>query len=239
MGFQFQNNAPSFDLGISVSKGLVEDFSVAGQFGYNTAVGTSFETVWGVGGTPTYPSTATGCTVTSSNTASDNTGTVLVSGLDANYDLQTAVATIGGSATTETFIRVFSIRMLTANTGNANVGTLTATVDSQTVATVPVGYGSSLSAIYTIPRNKRGYIVQASIGASKQKEIEAKILIKQVSNGNVWNTVAFQSTFGVPLFETFVIPFVVEEKTDIELRAKADATTAISGSLSLFLEDYD
>jgi hypothetical protein len=239
MGFQFQNNAPSFDLGISVSKGLVEDFSVAGQFGYNTAVGTSFETVWGVGGTPTYPSTATGCTVTSSNTASDNTGTVLVSGLDANYDLQTAIATIGGGATTETFIRVFSIRMITANTGNANVGTLTATVDSQTVATVSVGYGSSLSAIYTIPRNKRGYIVQASIGSSKQKEIEAKILTKQVSNGNVWNTVAFQSTFGVPLFETFVIPFVVEEKTDIELRAKADATTSVSGSISLFLEDYD
>jgi hypothetical protein len=239
MGFQFQNNPPSFDLGISVTKGLVEDFSVAGQFGYNTAVGTSFETVWGVGGTPTYPSTATGCTVTSSDTASDNTGTVLVSGLDANYDLQTAVATIGGGATTETFIRVFSIRMITANTGNANVGTLTATVDSQTVATVSVGYGSSLSAIYTIPRRKRGYIVQASIGSSKQKEIEAKILTKQVSNGNVWNTVGFQSTFGVPLFETFVIPFVVEEKTDIELRAKADATTSVSGSLSLFLEDYD
>lgn len=239
MGFQFQNNAPSFDLGISVTKGLVEDFSVAGQFGYNTAVSTAFETVWGVGATPTYPSSATGCTVTSSDTASDDTGTVLVSGLDANYDLQTAVATIGGGATTETFIRVFSIRMLTANTGNANVGTLTATVDSQTVATVSIGYGSSLSAIYTIPRNKRGYIVQASIGSSKQKEIEAKILTKQVSNGNVWNTVAFLTTFGIPVFESFPIPFVIEEKTDIELRAKADATTAVSGSLSLFLEDYD
>jgi len=32
---------------------------------------------------------------------------------------------------------------------------------------------------------------------------------------------------------------MVEEKTDIELRVKADATTAVSGSLSLFLEDYD
>jgi hypothetical protein len=239
MGFQFINHPPSFDLGISVSKGLVEDFSAVGQFGYNTAISTSFETVWGVGATPVYPSTATGCTVTSSNTVSDNDGTVLVTGLDANYVQQTAIATIGGGATTETFIRVFSIRMITATTGNANVGTLTATVDSQTVATVPVGYGSSLSAIYTIPANKRGYIVQASIGASKQKEIEAKILTKQVSNGNVWNTVAFQSTFGVPLFETFVIPFMIEEKTDIELRAKADATTAVSGSIALFLEDYD
>lgn len=37
MGFQFQNNAPSFDLGISVSKGLVEDFTAIGQFGYNSA----------------------------------------------------------------------------------------------------------------------------------------------------------------------------------------------------------
>jgi hypothetical protein len=64
-------------------------------------------------------------------------------------------------------------------------------------------------------------------------------MTKKITNGNVWNTIGFQSTFGVPLFETFVIPFVVEEKTDIELRAKADATTAVSGSLALFLEDYD
>jgi hypothetical protein len=239
MGFQFQNNPPSFPLGISVLKGLVEDYSAVGQFGYNTAVSTSFETVWGVGATPVYPSTATGCTVTSSDTVSDNDGTVLVTGLDANYVQQTAIATIGGGATTETFIRVFSIRMITATTGNANVGTLTATVDSQTVATVNPTYGSSLSAIYTIPANKRGYIVQASIGSSKQKEIEAKIMTKQISNGNVFNTVGFLTTFGVPVFETFPIPFMIEEKTDIELRAKADATTAVSGSIALFLEDYD
>ena len=239
MGFQFINHPPSFDLGISVSKGLVEDFTAVGQFGYNTAVGTSFETVWGVGGFPVYPTTATGCAVTSSNTGSDNGGTVLVTGLDADYNQVTATATIGGGATAQTFIRVFSLRMLTATTGDANVGTLTATVDSKTVGTVVIGYGSSLSAIYTISANKRGYIVQASIGSSKQKEIEAKIMTKTITNGNVWNTVGFQSTFGVPLFETFVIPFTVEEKTDIELRAKADATTAVSGSIALFLEDYD
>lgn len=239
MGFQFINHPPSFDLGISVSKGLVEDFTAVGQFGYNTAVGTSFETVWGVGGFPVYPTTATGCAVTSSDTVSDNGGTVLVTGLDADYNQVTATATIGGGATAQTFIRVFSLRMLTATTGDANVGTLTATVDSKTVGAVVIGYGSSLSAIYTIPANKRGYIVQASIGSSKQKEIEAKIMTKTITNGNVWNTVAFQSTFGVPLFETFVIPFTVEEKTDIELRAKADATTAVSGSIALFLEDYD
>ena len=77
MAFNIQNTQPvlPFQFGLSVEKGLVEDFSSAGQFGYNTAISSTFETVWGVGGTPTYPSTATGCTVTSSNTASDDTGT--------------------------------------------------------------------------------------------------------------------------------------------------------------------
>jgi hypothetical protein len=64
-------------------------------------------------------------------------------------------------------------------------------------------------------------------------------MTKKITNGNVWNTIGFQSTFGIPLFETFIIPFVVEEKTDIELRARQTATTSISGSLALFLEDYD
>ena len=239
MGFQFQNNPPSFPLGISVLKGLVEDYSAVGQFGYNTDVSTSFETVWGVGGFPDYPTSATGCTVTSSNTGADNGSNVLVTGLDSNYEQATAVATVGGSATSQTFIRVFSIRMITAVTGTANVGTLTATVNSKTVAIVNPTYGSSLSAIYTVPAKKRAYIVQASIGSSKQKEIEAKIMTKQVSNGNVFNTVGFLTTFGIPVFETFPIPFMVEEKTDIELRVKADATTSVSGSLSMYLESYD
>jgi len=64
-------------------------------------------------------------------------------------------------------------------------------------------------------------------------------MTKKITNGNVWNTIGFQTTFGIPLFETFPIPFMIEEKTDIELRAKADATTSVSGSLSMFLESYD
>jgi hypothetical protein len=240
MTFNIQNSKPfvEFDFGINVQKGLIENFSAVGTFGYNDDVSTSFETVSSVGGVYSYPTTATTATVTSSNTASDNTGTVLVSGLDENYDLASETLTIGGGAGSITFIRVFTARMLTANTGNANVGNLTVTVDSKTVAYVQATYGASLSAIYTIPRNKRGWIVSASIGMSKQKEVESKILKKQVSNGNVWNTVGYQTTFGVPVYRKFEIPILVDQKSDIELRAKADATSAISGSFSLYLEDY-
>ena len=240
MTFNIQNSKPfvEFDFGINVQKGLVEDFSAVGTFGYNDGISTSFETVSSVGGVYSYPTSATTATVTSSDTASDDTGTVLVSGLDSNYDLASETLTIGGGAGSVSFIRVFSARMLTANTGNANVGNLTVTVDSKTVAYVQATYGASLSAIYTIPRNKRGWIVSASIGMSKQKEVESKILTKQISNGNVWNTVGYQTTFAVPIYRRFEIPILVDQKSDIELRAKADATSAISGSFSLYLEDY-
>jgi len=229
------NNMP---FGLGVQKGLVTNFSATGIFGYNPDISSTFETISSVGGIYVYPTASSTAVATSSNTASDNTGTVLVSGLDENYDLASETLIIGGGAGSITFIRVFSARMLTANTGNANVGNLTVTVDSKTVAYVPATYGASLSAIYTIPRNKRGWIVSASIGMSKQKEVESKILTKQVSNGNVWNTVGYQTTFAVPVYRKFEIPILVDQKSDIELRAKADATSAISGSFSLYLEDY-
>ena len=240
MAFNVQNKEENeqFPFGILVQKGLVEDFSAVGAFGHNPDVSTAFETVWGGGGLYVYPTTATGATVTSSDTASDNNGTVLITGLDANYNQVSATATIGGSATTQTFLRVFSAQMKTATTGSENVGNLTVTVDSKTVAYVEAGYGASLSAIYTIPANKRGFLINASVACSKQKELEAKIVTKAITNGNVWNTIAFQTTFASPLYEDFIIPFMIDQKTDIELRAKTDATTAVSGSISLFLEDY-
>ena len=240
MAFNIQNSRPfiEFDFGINVQKGLVEDFSAVGQFGYNPSVSTTFATVWGGTGLYVYPTTATTVTATSSNTASDNGGTILISGLDASYNQQSETITIGGSSSTNTFIRVFSARMLTATTGNANVGNITITADSKTVAYINAGYGSNLSAIYTVPANKRAWIVSASIGMSKQKEIEAKSLAKGLNNGNVWNTVVYQTTFAVPLYRRFEIPILIDQKHDIEMRAKADATSAVSASFSIYLEDY-
>ena len=240
MGFNIQNSRPfvEFDFGINVQKNLVDGFSAVGQFGYNPDVGTSFETITSVGGIYVYPTTASTAVATSSNTSADNNGTVLISGLDENYNIASETITIGGSASTTTFIRVFNARMLTANTGDANVGTITITVDSKTVASIPVGYGSNLSCLYTVPANKRAWIVSASVGMSKQKELESKIMVKGINNGNVWNTVGYQSSFSVPVYRKFEIPILVEEKSDIEIRAKADATCAVSASFGLYLEDY-
>ena len=227
------NNMP---FGLGVQKGLVTNFSATGIFGYNPDISSTFETISSVGGIYSYPTASSTAVATSSNTVSDNNGTVLVSGLDSNFDLASETITIGGSASTTSFIRVFSARMVTANTGDANVGNITITVDSKTVAYIPATYGSSLSANYCIPRNYKGYIMSAYAGVSKQKELTAKIMTKQINNGNVWNTVGFQTTFAVPVYQEFVVPIQVNEKTDIEMRALTDATTSVSGGFTLALE---
>ena len=229
------NNMP---FGLGVQKGLVNNFSGVHKFGLNTAVGTSFETIWDGNNTYTYPSSSGTATATSSDT-DDNTGTVEIQGLDSNYDLASETLTIGGSAGSVNFIRVFRAIMKTANTGNANVGTITITVSSTTVAQIRDGYGQTLMCVYTVPRKYNAYLMQIDVGSSKDLENEIRFITKDISNGNVWNTKAFITTRGGFIEKNYVVPVTIPEKTDIELIAKASATSSISGGFELILEKVD
>jgi len=240
MPFNIQNSRPfvQFPFGINVDKQLVEDFSGVTKFGYSSSVGGTFQTIWDGNSTYIYPSSAGTATVTSTNTASDNGGTVEIQGLDSNYDIATETLIIGGSAGTKSFIRVFRAIMKTATTGNANVGTLSVIVSTVTVAQITPEYGQSLMSVYTIPRNKRGYIVQLDVGTSKDLENEIRIIAKQITNGNVWNTKEFITTRGGFIQKNYIYPLKFDEKTDIEIVAKSSATSSISAGFELFLEDY-
>ena len=240
MSFNIQNSRPfvQFPFGINVDKQLVEDFSGVTKFGYSSSVGGTFQTIWDGNSTYIYPSSAGTATVTSTNTASDNGGTVEIQGLDSNYDIATETLVIGGSAGTKSFIRVFRAIMKTATTGNANVGTLSVIVSTVTVAKITPEYGQTLMSVYTIPRNKRGYIVQLDVGSSKDLENEIRIIAKQITNGNVWNTKEFITTRGGFIQKNYIYPLKFDEKTDIEIVAKSSATSSISAGFELFLEDY-
>ena len=240
MPFNIQNSRPfvQFPFGINVDKQLVEDFSGVTKFGYSSSVGGTFQTIWDGNSTYIYPSSAGTATVTSTNTASDDGGTVEIQGLDSNYDIATETLIIGGSAGTKSFIRVFRAVMKTATTGNANVGTLSVIVSTVTVAKITPEYGQTLMSVYTIPRNKRGYIVQLDVGSSKDLENEIRIIAKQITNGNVWNTKEFLTTRGGFIQKNYIYPLKFDQKTDIEIVAKSSATSSISAGFELFLEDY-
>ena len=236
MSFVSDNNIP---LGLAIQKGIINNFSGIHKFGLNTAVGTSFETIWDGNNTYTYPSSAGTATATSSNTSSDNNGTVEIQGLDSNYDLATETLTIGGSAGSTSFIRVFRAIMKTANTGTGNVGTITITVSSTTVAQIRDGYGQTLMCVYTVPRKYNAYLMQLDVGSSKNLENEIRFITKDISNGNIWTTKSFITTRGGFMEKNYAVPVVIGEKTDIELIAKASATSEVSGGFELILEKVD
>ena len=228
----------SLPIGLAVQRGDVNNFSGVQKFGYNSSVGTSFETIWDGGGDYTFITSSGTATATSSDT-DDNTGTIQIFGLDSNYDLAEETLTIGGSAGSVSFIRVFRALMKTANTGNANVGTITITVSSTTVAQILPTYGQTLMAIYTVPRKYQAYLVQLDVGSSKDLENEIKFRIKQIDNGNVWNTRSFITTRGGFVEKNYALPEIITAKTDIEMRAKSSATSSISGGFEIILEKVD
>lgn len=231
------NNMP---FGLGVQKGLVTNYTGIHKFGLNTAVGTSaFETIWDGNNTYTYPSSAGTATATSSDTSSDNNGTVEITGLDSNYDVATETLTIGGSAGSTSFIRVYRAVMKTANTGNTNVGIISITVSSTTVAQIRAGYGQTLMCVYTVPRKHNAYLMQLDVGSSKDQENEIRFITKEINNGNVWATKAFITTRGGFVEKNYAVPVILPEKTDIELVAKSSSTSAVSGGFELFIEKVD
>src|SRR6056300_327939 len=225
--------------GVSIQRGDINNFSGIQKFGYNASVGTSFETIWDNGGDYTFISSAGTATATSSDTGSDNTGTVEIQGLDSNYDLATETLTIGGAAGSTSFIRVFRAVMKTANTGTSNVGTISITVSSTTVAKIRPTYGQTLMCVYTVPRKYKAYLMQLDVGSSKDLENEVRFITKEIDNGNVWNTKAFITTRGGFVEKNYIVPIKFTEKTDLELVAKASATSSVSAGFELILEKVD
>jgi len=237
-GFRIENlRHPNNDImrNIGIARGDYSDLSSVHKFGYNSSVGTSFETVWDGNNNYTYFSAGT-ATVTSSNTAADDGGTVKVFGLDTNYDFIEETLTIGGSAGTKTFARVYRAYLETANTGTANVGTVTVTISTTSAAIIQPTYSQTLMCVYTIPRGYCGYLTQIDIGSSKDLENQITFNTNEIDNGNVWRIREFLTGRGGFLSKTYVTPIKFPPKTDIEIRAKASATSAVAANFELILE---
>ena len=231
--FQHNFNAP---VGVGIRRGLYTDLSGLYKFGYNSAVGGNYETVWDGNNVYTYIASA-GTAQAASDAAgsADDTATVLVQGLDSSYNPVEETLTVGGSAGTVEFYRIFRAQLVSHPTGNTNIGEITITADSKSAAIISEGQGQTLMALYTVPAGKRAYVVQLDVGSSKDLENEIRLITKNGSG--VWNTKAFITTRGGFMEKNFFMPTVVDEKLDIEIQAKASATSAVSAAFEVILED--
>ncbi len=220
---------------LAIARGQLNNFSGHSITGLLPTGSTSFQTLWNNGGVYVFPTAATTAVVTSSDAVSDDTGTVTIVGLDENYDNATEVVIIGGVASTTTFIRVNDMYMTTANTGTANVGVITCTVNVLPVSVIAAGINRALQSIYTVPNGYVQYMLSAHVGVSRAKEVEAQIVYR-LTGEPLFRLAGYAATYATALHRDFhnLTPF--PEKTDIDFRAKVDAVATLTGGFECYLE---
>ena len=220
---------------INIARGSVAQTSHINKFGYNTAVGTSFETVTDLGGDQYYPTSA-GIVSIVSDDANDDDGdtgarTVEIEGLDGNYNELVETVTLNGTGavtTTASFYRVFRMRVLTAGTSGTNEGVITASIGGNNIARISAANGGqTLMAVYTIPAGCKGYLDDFHGSLSKNQEAVFMIRTKGVQANSAWQVKAMFGTFANSVHYHYPIPLEIDEKTDIEIRAKAGATSEV------------
>ena len=171
-------SAPS-DFYLEVAKGNVPGHSAINKFGHNATITTASdpEDIWTGGGLYAFfPTTAQSMEILSSSTndTSGGTGarTVIVYGLDSNWDEQSETLTLNGTTPVNlvnTYIRMFRAVVLTAGSVETNDGNLTVRIQGggTTAIFIAADDGQTQQAIYTIPNGKSGYFIKGYVGISE------------------------------------------------------------------------
>ena len=229
---------------LQVARGQISYHKTIFKFGFNPDIDASLETVWAQGGLYTYLSSASTLYISSSSTADTAAGTgarnVTVFGLDADWNEVSVTVDLSGYTgvqlgTASNWIRVNRIIVNTAGTGGQNAGVLyvgteatpTLGVPTNKYATVAIGDNQTLMSLWTVPAGYTAYLTQTDVTvATTQNNKYATISILARPYGGVFQTkdkfVKAESTHT----QVYTFPLEFTEKTDIEVRAIGDSSSA-------------
>lgn len=240
-GFRISN--PLYDTGI----GYIE------KFGMNPSVGNSIETIWWTGGLYTYLTSASTIYVTS-DSLNDGTGqtgarTILVQGLNSDYEEITSIVTVGGGASTAQFLRVYRAQLyetgtlgnnagiLTISTGSGGTGTVLAKIGGNGTGVNFIGYGQTFLGLYTVPAGYNGFLTQWVVGSDTYNSpVTAFLTIRESDNQRRLLTKDVMKIAGGLHTKNYNVPLKIPEKTDIEIRAFNQAGTGVSSTFNIITE---
>ena len=219
----------------------------------NVDVDSNKETIWDDGGIYSYIASPETVAVTSSQPSKDNsTGTgartVEIQGLNSAYEVVTETLTVGGSAGTETFIRIFRAVVTTAGTSGVNEGVISVTSQSTTTLLASIGVdgtgsnaagrGQTFMSLYTVPAGKTAYLTQWTVGAGKQNTDAVAFILAKPFGQTAWNSKDIITVSATTYSKDYKIPLQFTEKTDIEVRAYSTTNNSlVSSTFNLILID--
>ena len=228
---------------LQVARGQISWHYPQFKFGFNPDVDNALETVWAEGGLYGYLSAASVLKVSSSSTddAAAGTGarTVQLYGLDADYNEINEIVTLNGQTSVNSvnsFLRINRMVIRSAGSGEINAGviyagtgTVTSGVPANKYATIAIGDGQTLMALWTVPAGYTAYLFQTDLTAActtSNKLLNVRIVSRPF--GEVFQ---IKDKFGMgvggeTVTQVYQYPLKFEEKTDLEVRAIGDAGSA-------------
>jgi len=241
---------------------LGEPLDTVFKFGRNREIATNSdpEDIWSVGGVYPFLTSSINVYVAStsgSDAAADNGAKqVTIQGLDENYSEQEETFVLNGQTPvtgSKTFSRVFRAFITHAgsnevNDGDINIGygTWSSGVPSNYIAQIPANEGQTQMAVYTVPKNKRAYLLKWSssiLTGASGKAANVQLIYRENNGTNqTVRKVKDQVGLGTNSMNTFQrkyeFPDFIPPKTDVFLRVEqVTATSDITGEFSLVLVD--
>ena len=210
---------------LQVARGQIIGHEVVNVFGYSTGItNAAFIPAWENIAAYAFPTVASTMLVTSSS-ASDTAVTILIDGLDANYDSITESVTLNGTNAVATTKEFFRIHGVITTAGNA-VGTMyVKNAGGTTYAQIAIGNGKTNMSVYTVPAGYTAYMTQfdAFSSTSVTSGVYATFRALTTSPTGVNNVV-----LNVPFLNTYEItrpyPLAYAEKTDIQWQCKSSGS---------------
>ena len=238
--------------GLQVARDQIQGHTAFCQFGINTNVGTSNETIWIGSSLYAFPASAAVMKISSSSTNDDAAGTgartVLVDGLNADYERVTEVVSLDGQTqvdTTNTYIRVNKMTVLTAGSGGTSVGNIYAGTGVAVSGVPPVVVNQTgilsnetESVFYTVPAGHTAFINAWTMSSGNTTADEwTRFSLRIRPFGGVFG---FKAQYHIAASGTYecnaAYPLPVPEKSDIDvLAATSDGTASVSSQLQIVL----
>lgn len=209
---------PTESLELNIARGLVKATSSIHKFGAVSSMSTNTTgSVWDVGDT-LYPWSAftSASVLTLAANIADNDKSVTIYGLDANYNAidETVTISAGAATTTKEFLRVYRAFCSSQNTNNIDIK-----VNSTIVARIVAGLAQTLMAVYTIPANYTGYLMQGTMTAQMGADATGNMFVRYFGQSSFRVGHSFEvSGSGGQYDYNFSVPIAIPEKSDIDVR---------------------
>ena len=195
--------------------------------------GNTAQTIWGETGNYPFQSVANTLTLSSSS-GSDNQTVVLV-GLDENYEEITATANLSGTAnvsTTESFLRLNDAYLLT---GNTNVGDIEITNDTNddVQGTIESAIGRMHQSVYTVPADHTALITQVTSTCAVDEEVEFLYYGRTLNDDGSYSPFRAEHIAhlkGSVYNRVFAQPLVFPAKADFDVRVRGHKNN-VSGEI--------